>query len=164
MARNENGLKRGRGRPSSFRPEFCEQVVKLCRLGATDRQIAEFFGVVESTVNLWKLEHPEFSESIKEGKVQADMQVADALFKTATGYVIETEKVLGKGDNARVEKLKVSVPGDTTAQIFWLKNRQRDHWRDKTEAEVTGADGAPLIPGINLTINRRSKSESHSTK
>jgi hypothetical protein len=53
------------GRPSKYKPEYCDQVEKLCKLGATDKDIADFFEVEESTINNWKVEHPEFMESIK---------------------------------------------------------------------------------------------------
>ncbi len=82
------------GRPTSYRPEYAEQALKLCRLGATDKELADFFEVAESTVNLWKIEHPEFSESLKAGKAQADAEVADKLFKRATGYSHSAVKIM----------------------------------------------------------------------
>ena len=81
------------GRPSSYRAEYVEQALKLCRLGATDRELADFFDVAESTLNLWKLEHAEFSESLKRGKAEADAEVADKLFRRATGYSHEAVKI-----------------------------------------------------------------------
>lgn len=124
------------GRPTDYRDEFCQQVEKLCKLGATDIEIADFFGKAVSTINLWKKEHPEFSEAIKRGKVVADIDVANSLFKKATGYTQEVEKVIGKGDDRRVVTVKVPIEPDTTAAIFWLKNRRKDHWRDKQEVDM----------------------------
>lgn len=124
------------GRPTEFREDYCVQVEKLCKLGATDEQIAEFFDVSVQTIYNWKSKHPEFVEAIKNGKVIADMQVSNSLFKKATGYVIETEKVVGKGDNKQVLKVNVAIEPDTTAAIFWLKNRQPEYWRDRTETQV----------------------------
>jgi hypothetical protein len=123
------------GRPSDFKPEFCEQAEKLCRLGATDEELAAFFDKDVATINRWKHSHPEFRASVKEGKVLADINVANSLYKRATGYVLETEKVVGKGENQRVVKLSIAVEADTTAAIFWLKNRRKDHWRDKQDHE-----------------------------
>ena len=74
------------GRPTDYREEYNEQVTKLCKLGATDKELADFFEVAESTINLWKEVHPQFSESIKEGKIQADANVAQALYHRAIGY------------------------------------------------------------------------------
>lgn len=120
--------------------------MKLCRLGATDKELADFFGVSESTLNKWKLDHKAFSESIKSGKLVADSEVADKLFKRATGYQHDALKIM------QYEGVPVTVsytehyPPDTVACIFWLKNRQPEKWRDKVQQELTGANGAPL-PG-----------------
>lgn len=137
------------GRPTDYRDEYCEQVEKLCKLGATDEEIADFFEVVESTVNLWKLEHPEFSESIKRGKTLADANVADRLYKRATGYTHDAVKIYpvggGKDDKGNEKPLMVPYtehyPPDTAAAIFWLKNRQKKKWRDKVETGFTDGDG-----------------------
>ncbi|MBY5810714.1 helix-turn-helix domain-containing protein [Rhizobium leguminosarum] len=67
------------GRPSSFQPEYVDQVERLCRTGAIDTDIAEFFNVAVSTVYEWKNAYPEFSEPIKRGKAKVDREVADKL-------------------------------------------------------------------------------------
>lgn len=154
------------GRPTDYRPEYCEQVEKLCKLGATDKEIADFFDVAESTINLWKTEHPGFSESIKKGKLVADAEVAEALHKRALGYQyreVTYEKIGAKEDTMEVGeegmesieeeqyKKKVvvkEVPPDVAAQNIWLKNRRgrvqqgAQRWADKHE--VTGEGGGPL--------------------
>lgn len=137
------------GRPSSFKPEYCEQVEKLCRLGATDKDIANFFQVDESTINRWK-EKPEFCESLKSGKAKSDAEVADRLYQRARGFEWEEIQAVklkevkysnGKrvSEIERVELVPVQkvVPPDTTACIFWLKNRRSEDWRDKTEHKAT---------------------------
>ncbi|TRB81349.1 helix-turn-helix domain-containing protein, partial [Mannheimia haemolytica] len=75
-----------RGQPTKYKPEYVTQVEKLCLLGATDKDIADFFEVAESTINNWKIEYPEFLESIKKGKLLADANVANSLYKRALGY------------------------------------------------------------------------------
>jgi hypothetical protein len=138
------------GAPTKFDPSYCEQVEKLCKLGATDKDIADFFQVVESTVNLWKLKHPEFSESIKKGKVMADMKVANKLFDRATGCTVLVQQAFKvkevafeKGKRSKeIERVEIVTlaqeqPPDTTAAIFWLKNRQRDKWKDKVDVDAT---------------------------
>lgn len=132
------------GRDSKYQPEYAEQARKLCLLGSTDAELADFFEVAESTLNLWKLNHPEFSESIKKGKTQADAEVADRLYQRAMGYE-HPEVDIRVIDHAIVQTpiTKIYAP-DPTAAIFWLKNRQRGKWRDKIEQEVTGADGGPV--------------------
>jgi hypothetical protein len=136
----------GAGRPSSYRAEFAEQAAKLCRLGATDAELADFFGVDERTVNNWKNEHDDFFQSLKDGKVRADAEVADKLFRRATGYEHEAVKVfMPAGASAPVYASYVErYPPDTTACIFWLKNRRPDLWRDTQRQELTGAGGGPI--------------------
>lgn len=125
------------GRPSKYKPEFAEQAQRLTDLGATDRELAAFFKVAESTLNLWKLEHPEFSESLKLGKEIADKRVEQSLYHRARGYSHEAVKILmtKDGDVYREEYVE-HYPPDTVACIFWLKNRKPDTWRDKTEQSV----------------------------
>jgi hypothetical protein len=126
-------------RPSKYKAEFAEQAGKLCKLGATDRELADFFGVVESTLNLWKLQYPEFSESLKQGKDEADKRVEHSLYHRALGYSHEAVKILmtKEGEVYREDFIE-HYPPDTTACIFWLKNRKPAEWRDKTDIEHSG--------------------------
>ena len=124
------------GRPSLYQPKFAEQAFKLCLLGATDKEMADFFEVEVSTINKWKLDYPEFSESIRAGKIDADANVSKSLYNRALGY----------------DKDGKHYPPDTTAQMFWLKNRRGSNWREKSE--ISGPDGGPLsvISEIRRTI------------
>ena len=132
------------GRPSAFSPKYSDQARKLCLLGFTDREIANFFGVVESTLNLWKLKHPEFSESIKEGKSAADCEVASKLYERALGCSHKAVKIFNTESGTVEHEYTEHYPPDTTAAIFWLKNRDPGRWRDKQLLEHTGKDGAPI--------------------
>ncbi|MHB8916547.1 MAG: helix-turn-helix domain-containing protein [Desulfocucumaceae bacterium] len=135
----------GAGRPTKYRPEFTEQAYKLCLLGATDREMADFFEVNEDTLNEWKKVHPEFSESLKKGKEQADAVVASKLYHRAIGYEHEdTQFATFQGEITDRETYIKHYPPDTTAAIFWLKNRQSAKWRDTQNMELTGKDGGPL--------------------
>lgn len=131
-------------RPTLYKEEYAEQARKLCLLGSTDAELASFFEVAESTINLWKLEHATFSESIKRGKVQADSDVADRLYQRAMGYQ-HPEVDIRVIDHLIVQTpiTKIYAP-DPTAAIFWLKNRQRGNWRDKVDTELTGPNGGPV--------------------
>jgi hypothetical protein len=124
------------GAPTKYRAVYDEQVRKLCLLGATDKAIAEFFEVDEATINRWKIEFPSFCESIKTGKQHADMEVAESLFKRATGYKHDEDVIFQyKGDPVIVSSTKHYAP-DVTAAIFWLKNRTRRNefpWKDRME-------------------------------
>ena len=125
------------GRPTRYNKEYNEQAYKLCLLGATDKQLADFFGVRESTINTWKLRHSAFLESLKKGKIVADAEVAHKLFHRATGYEHPEDKIFcnADGEVTRVSTTK-HYPPDTGAAFIWLKNRAG--WRDKQEHEHSG--------------------------
>lgn len=116
----------------------------MCLLGFTDRELAGFFGVSEQTLNTWKHAHPEFLESLKAGKNAADSEVVSKLYERALGCSHKAVKIfnteLGVVEHEYVEH----HPPDTTAAIFWLKNRNPEKWRDKQLLEHTGKDGAPI--------------------
>jgi hypothetical protein len=135
-------------RPSKYKSEFCEQALKLCRLGAIDKELADFFEVSEVTLNAWKKEYPEFLKSLKDGKELADAEVADKLFKRATGYSHEDTVVNTYQGVVILTPITKHYAPDTTACIFWLKNRRPDLWRDKTEVGVNPADGENLLKAI----------------
>lgn len=144
VKRKRNG-KLATGRPSNYRKEYAEQACKLCRLGATDREVADFFGVDVATVNRWKLRHPEFRESLKSGKTQADAEVSDRLYKRACGYShVDTKFATFEGTITDQREYTKHYPPDTIACIFWLKNRRPDLWRDKVGLEHTGPGGGPI--------------------
>ena len=114
------------------------------RDGLTDEQIAENIGVSRSTLNDWKKKHPNISDTLKRGKEVIDRHVENALLKRALGYeYIETTKELTDLGLTVTKQVTKQVAPDTTAQIFWLKNRKPKEWRDKKETEVTG----------NLSVN-----------
>lgn len=129
--------KGARGRPSSFKPEYAEQARKLCLLGATDKDLADFFGYSEQTINAWKDKHPEFLEALKSGKSVADARVERALFERAVGYSHPEDKIfIHNGKPVVVPTTKHFAP-DAVSCIFWLKNRMPDKWRDKPEPQPT---------------------------
>jgi hypothetical protein len=160
----------GAGRPTDYRPEYNEQAYKLCLLGATDKELADFFDVTEQTINNWKSEYSEFFESIKKGKDLADANVADRLYQRAIGFEHDSEEIKvvsdGQGMGSSIERVPVKkiYPPDTVAAIFWLKNRQKKKWRDKIEHGLTDNDGNDVAPvQIYLPDNGRSKESSSNT-
>lgn len=132
------------GRPSLFKPEYAAQAKKLCELGATDADLAEAFQVNTTTIWRWQSEYPEFCKSLKAGKAEADDIVERSLFQRARGYTFDAVKIfMPKDATAPVyAPYREHAPPDTTACIFWLKNRRPDLWRDRHE--VTGKNGAPI--------------------
>lgn len=125
------------GRPTKFKPEYVGQAEKLCLLGATDGEIADFFEVSVATINRWKTAHEDFCESLKAGKAAADDRVERSLYQRALGYTHDEDKIFNNNGEPLVVPTKKHYPPDTTAAIFWLKNRRGDEWRDKRELEVT---------------------------
>ena len=124
------------GRKTSFKQEYIQLAENYALLGATDAEIAEFFSVSEQTLNSWKKKFPQFLESLKKGKAVADSNVASKLYNRAIGYDCKATKIVtyeGKVTD-QVEYVE-HYPPDTTAAIFWLKNRQPGKWRDKKEVE-----------------------------
>lgn len=139
------------GRPSKYKREFVKQAAKLCEIGATDEDLADFFDVSIRTIANWKAAYPEFLQALKAGKDQADDRVERSLYQRAVGYSYDALHFSSFQGAVTATPYREHCPPDTTAQIFWLKNRRPDQWRDKQIQEVTGANGAPLVPVINLT-------------
>lgn len=132
------------GRPTDYEDAFAGQAKKLTALGATDVEIADFFGVHVATIYRWKHTHPDFCEALNEGKAKADERVTNSLYQKAVGYTFESEKIFqAQGEIIRAPT-REHVPPDTTAAIFWLKNRQPELWRDKQSLEHVGKDGGPI--------------------
>lgn len=127
-----------RGRPTAYRPEYAEQAAKLCALGATDFELADFFKVDTRTIYRWKNVHEDFCQALIAGKENADTRVERALYNRAVGYTFESEKVFQfQGQIVRADTTE-HVPPDPSAAKLWLTNRKPEDWRDKQEHEVKG--------------------------
>ena len=111
--------------------------------GLTDKEIAERMNISKATLNNWKKANPTFLDSLKAGKEPVDSKVQRSLYQRAIGYSFKEKKVVveldanGNQKPARIETTEKVIPPDTTAQIFWLKNRKSKDWRDKQEHDVT---------------------------
>lgn len=134
-------------------------VRKLCELGATDREVAEALEVDVATVSRWKVSNPAFCEALKAGKEASDSRVVRSLFNRAVGYSFDSEKIvtvpMGGSMGSEVRRIAIveHVAPDVTAQIFWLKNRRPDLWRDRQQHEHSGPDGAaiPLVQQVIIS-------------
>ena len=109
-----------------------------CRNGLTDAQIAKNLGVAYSTFREYKKKYSALSAVLKKGKEVIDIEVENALLKRALGYEYEEVKTYIEEDKEgnkkkRIEKTKKLLPADTTALIFWLKNRKPKAWSDRKE-------------------------------
>ena len=125
-------------RPSKYKAEFAKEAAKLCKLGATDAQLADFFEVSVSTINLWKVQYKEFSESVKVPKAEADEKVEQSLYRRAMGYEHDEVDIKVVGGAVVQTPIRKYYPPDSTAMIFWLKNRKPGEWRDKQDVELSG--------------------------
>ena len=135
------------GRPTEYKPEYAAQARNYCILGATDEFMASCFGVSVQTIGAWKHKQPEFLDAIKNGKMDYDLSVGKSLHSRALGYSCEEEKVFLNEGEIVTHKVTKHHPPDTTAAIFWLKNRQPDAWREKQQVEVT----TPTVTVKDLT-------------
>lgn len=134
--------KKKRGRPSKFDKIDMHVVEVLAKEGYTDEQFAKLFRITHQTWNNWKKQHPDFFESLKDWKKQADAKVEKSLFERATGYShTDTKFATHEGFITDSREYTKHYPPDSTAAIFWLKNRQPDEWRDKSEIEHKGLEG-----------------------
>ena len=114
------------------------------RDGLTDEQIAKNMGICRDTLIQWKKKYSDISDTLKKGKEIVDIEVENSLLKRALGCTVteETQELItnpktGKPELITTKKVIKEIPPDTTAQIFWLKNRKSDKWRDKIETETT---------------------------
>ena len=112
--------------------------------GLNDEQIADKIGIKRQTLYDWKKKYSVFSDTLKQSKEVVDREVENSLFKSAVGYYLDEERIDSEGN---VYKVRRFVPPNTTAQIFWLKNRKPNEWRDKKQTELTGANGGNLVIG-----------------
>lgn len=133
------------GRPSKFQSIDLDQVKSVATRGWTDQEMADHFKVDVRTWYRWKLEHEEFCQALKDWKSQADLRVERSLFERAIGYCHPDEKIFNDSGKPLVVPTTKHYPPDTTAAIFWLKNRNPEAWRDKQELQVLGVDIAERL-------------------
>jgi hypothetical protein len=128
------------GRPTDYREAHVEVAKALASRGATDAEVADHFGVNVATVYRWKHSHPEFCEALKVGKEIADERVERSLYHRAVGYEQEEVKIFmpAGADKPVYAPFTAKIAPDTTAAIFWLKNRRPDLWRDKLDHTNNG--------------------------
>lgn len=128
------------------------------RDGLTDDQIAYNMGIARSTLNNWKIKFPDVLDSLKLGKEVIDRKVENALLKRALGFeYIEVTKELTEIGMEVTKEVTKQVSPDTTAQIFWLKNRKPVEWRDRKETEVSGSLNVQNNPYDELTVEELKK-------
>ena len=140
----------GGGRPSGYGPHAIRIAEAMCKLGATDVDLASALEISVTTLDSWKTKYEEFSAVLKAGKEVADERVVRSLYNRAVGYTFDSEKIFQVAGEALRVPVKEHVPPDTTACIFWLKNRRKDQWRDRHEHEVGGVGDFDRMNDVEL--------------
>lgn len=127
--------KKKTGRPTAYTPEHPKKAGPLYWMGATDQDVADYFGVHVDTIYEWLKKYPEFSET-KNEKATADQRVERKLYERAMGYNHKATKMaLDRHGEWHTMDYIEHYPPSETALIFWLKNRQPEKWREKMEIE-----------------------------
>jgi hypothetical protein len=141
-----------RGRPTKFKPEFVNIARKMSELGATDAEMADAFEIDIRTLTRWKYEQDGFAEALIVGKDAADKRMEDSLYRRGVGYNFDSVEIkVIEGEVVEVP-IRKHVPADTTAAIFWLKNRQPGKWRDTKNIKHDIEEDGPLerfMKGVN---------------
>jgi hypothetical protein len=148
-----------RGRPTNYRPEYAAQAEKLCNLGATDIEIADFFEVALRTIGNWKHEHPDFLAALKTGKDALDERVERSLYHRAIGYTFDSIKFVRYENGVEQIPYREHVPPDVVACIFWLKNRRFRQWNDVNKHEVGKAGAFDKMNADELADYIRSETQ-----
>lgn len=145
-------------------PESLLRIEGWARDGLSDEQIAKNMRVAYSTLREWVKKYPALSAAIKKNKDIVDREVENALLKSAMGYDVEEtveelrfNKNTGKSELVVTKRTKRHIPPSNTAQIFWLKNRKPDEWREKREIEENDPmilkKAMDLLSGISSVID-----------
>jgi hypothetical protein len=121
-----------------YKREFAKQAHKLCELGATDRELAEFFGVTTVTIWRWRCEYKEFCNALVVGKKHADARVERSLYQRAVGYSYDAVKINQYEGTPVITPYVEHVPPDPGSMKLWLCNREPEKWRDKVDIDHSG--------------------------
>ena len=138
--RKPGAPKRNVGRPTAYdSATHPERAMNLGLLGMSDIEIAAAFNIDAATLYRWQYRYPEFRESIRAGKIEADARVVKSLYDRACGMMVPVVKVLARQDReAEIVQYDDYLPPDVNAARLWLFNRQPDRWRDRKSVEVVG--------------------------
>jgi hypothetical protein len=147
------------GRPTGYRPEFCELAANYCLLGATNEELAGFFAVAPRTIDNWIARIPEFAAAVHDGRAVADARVARSLHQRAVGYTVTVRRtVLWRGRETTLTR-EVHYPADVRACIFWLRNRRRQDWCDRPRRSSDASQGGDNWWGSQGTGERADRED-----
>jgi hypothetical protein len=121
-----------------FWPDRVDHIKAIALRGYSDAEMAAVLGVSEQLLDSWKAYYPNFAKAIDEGRTHADAQVVAALHANAIGYERDVDEVVRTRKGAQVVTVSKYYPGDTSAQKFWLQNRQKEHWNAAQNVAIGG--------------------------
>ena len=139
-----------RGRPSDYDEAYHTQyATSFCLLGATNEELCERFEIDISTLKRWMVQFPKFRASIKEGRAEADANVAKSLYRSALGYSHPETKVFYDTNRAEIvtQQITKHYPPNNVSIIFWLKNRRYDLWKDRKEESDDSNNYTVVVKG-----------------
>lgn len=136
------------GRPTDYRPEYDAQAAKLCELGATNADLAEFFDVSERTIERWQTRNESFAIATRVGKDHADEKVKIAFYRIAKGYEYDEEYIDKRGEK---RTRRVVVPPNAMAASKWLAVRGNKEFAEKTQIEHSGKIASAPLDLSSLT-------------
>lgn len=140
-----------------LKPEKLILLTGWARDGLTDEQIAHNIGINVKTLWDWKTNFNPICNALKEGKEVADREIENALYLSAKGHTAKVKKAIKvktvrqdgskKIEEEHIEYIEdeIYIPPNTTAQIYWLKNRKPNEWREKPQAEITDAERVIIV-------------------
>lgn len=151
------------GRKSKYHEDFPLLAQDFARRGMIDKEICKKLGISQESFYLYLRKYPEFSEALKEGKKPVDVEVENALLKRALGFSYEEvhaefrpqDKDDVKAKPIVVKKITKMVVPDTTACIFWEKNRRPGLWKDKHNLDVSGSVNLKVISAVPRPKRKR---------
>ncbi|MED4922109.1 transposase [Weizmannia sp. CD-2023] len=155
-----------------------EEIAYWCRDGLTEEEICKRLGISVASLNNYKNEYIELLEALKTNREIADYRVENSLYLRALGYeyeeetweefeldtpVLKEDGTIQRTELRLTKKVKKKQAPDVTAQIFWLKNRRPDKWRDKQDIEHSGSIKNEIdMSGLSLEELRRLAKDDHS--
>jgi hypothetical protein len=140
------------GRPTLYRPDYCELARNYCLLGATNEDLGGFFEVTSRTIDNWIAAHPEFARAVREARALADARVARCLYQRAVGHEHKIERTVWHLGKERTADDTLYYPPDVRACIFWLRNRQPQLWGGRAKAPAEDQD--ELIAALDAAGER----------
>lgn len=131
--------KKKRGPVSTYNADVhCNMAIVAGQAGMTDQEFADVIGISRAVLHEWRKNFPEFKKAFNGGKKYSDEKVVKSLYERAMGYEYQETEISDGPKGVTTKQQNKQMAPDVTAQIFWLKNRRPEEWRDRHDLNVTG--------------------------